>query len=221
MCSKIHLTAFWELSSLQTDCICATLTPFFLHRQHFSPSLVLIIWIGIGRVYPTPAVPGDSQQESKSTEILGSRTRAIPKTQEEGYTCDNPQTALSSGAMVGHTALLRSWESLQCLAGCDKWMERYGHKSQQGKFPPGYGEHFSGGISAPGDIQHLPGQDMISLFHLWSLLEAGAGGEAPSVSPCPISLTPEFLCQLLDGRRATALHTLHSGKTQARTSRLT
>lgn len=45
-CSKIHLTAFWELSNFQPDCICATLTPFFLHRQRFSP-LIVIIWIGI------------------------------------------------------------------------------------------------------------------------------------------------------------------------------
>lgn len=46
-CSKIHLTAFWELSSFQTDCICATFTPFFLHKQRFSPPLIFIIWIRI------------------------------------------------------------------------------------------------------------------------------------------------------------------------------
>lgn len=52
----------------------------------------------------------------------------------------------------------------------------------------------------------MPGQDMISLFQLWSLLGAGAGWEAPGVSPHPTYLTPEFLCQLPDGRRATTLH---------------
>lgn len=87
----------------------------------------------------------------------------------------------------------KACSALQEVGTRDKWMERCGHKSQQGKFPPGYGEHSSGGIPALGDPQHLPGQDMISLFQLWGLLGAGAGWEAPGVSPRPTSLTPEFL----------------------------
>lgn len=59
-CSKIHLTVFWEISNFQTDCICATLTPYFLRRQCFFASLIFIYldWD------PTPAVPGNCQQES-------------------------------------------------------------------------------------------------------------------------------------------------------------
>lgn len=46
-CSKIHLTPLWELANFQPDCICATLTPFVLHRRRFSPSLIFIIMTGI------------------------------------------------------------------------------------------------------------------------------------------------------------------------------
>lgn len=153
---------------------------------------------------------------------MGSRTRAIPKAQEEGYTCDNPQTALSSGAMVGHIALPRSWESLQCLAGGRDTRQMDGEMWPQvptRKIPTRLWRTFlwwdpsswrSSTLAWSGHDQPLP-----------SLGPSGGRGWMGGSRCVPSSHLPNSRVpassQMGEGQQ---LSTLHSGETQARTPRL-
>jgi len=201
-CSKICLRALWELSSLQPDCICAALTPTQTTFCSFSDTRYSD-WD------PTPAVPGDSQQESPFLPPVS--TQKFWKARPEQF--QRPRTKNTFMRASPQVPLGTWWDARLChcsaeergtlprIAGCQD-TQRQGGKTSHNK---GDGHRTCGEHTSPQEhCSFRTGLERWWDASPWrystpawtgaeqplpapelALLGAGAGWEAPGILPTP------------------------------------